>query len=173
MRLNFILFGMDAGGWHFLSVVKHLMAVGCLGLLVWKMLKDRTAVLLAMTLFALHPSHTESVAWISVPDPLMAAAILGSLLLFFDYVAAQPGSNEVTRKGRKPEGARAWPWLAASVTGCFIAMLAKETGIIFLAFIFALMFVMPIGDDSETPTFKSRLLGAIRLSVPFLAVAAV
>ncbi len=171
MRLNFILFGMDAGGWHFLSVVKHLMAVGCLGLLVWKLLKDRTAVLLAMTLFALHPSHTESVAWISVPDPLMAAAILGSLFLYFNYAAVSGG--QVSRKGRKTEGARAWPWLAASVTGCFIAMLAKETGIIFLAFIFALMFVMPIGDDSETPTFKSRLLGAIRLSVPFLAVAAI
>jgi protein O-mannosyl-transferase len=173
MRLNFILFGMDAGGWHFLSIVKHLMAVGCLGLLVWKLLKDRTAVLLAMTLFALHPSHTESVAWISVPDPLMAAAILGSLFLFFNYVAAQPSSEEVARKGRKAEPSSSWPWLAASVGGCFVALLAKETGIIFVAFIFALTFAMPVRDDSETPILKSRLLGAISLAVPFLAATAI
>jgi hypothetical protein len=173
MRLNFILCGMSAGGWHFLSVAKHLAAVFCLGLLVWKLLKDRTAALLAMTLFALHPSHTESVAWISVPDPLMAAAILGSLLLFFDYTAIHPDGREVNRRGRTLDRSKSWPWLAASVTGCFVALFAKETGIIFPALIFALTFVMPIGDESVTPTLKSRLMGAVRVTLPFLAATAI
>ena len=175
MRLNFILCGMSAGGWHFLSVAKHLAAVFCLGLLVWKLLKDRTAALLAMTLFALHPSHTESVAWISVPDPLMAAAILGSLLLFFelhrDFI---PMAEKSIRRGRTLDRSKSWPWLAASVTGCFVALFAKETGIIFPALIFALTFVMPIGDESSvTPTLKSRLMGAVRVTLPFLAATAI
>lgn len=34
MRVNFILCGLSAGGWHFLSIAKHLAAVTCLGLLV-------------------------------------------------------------------------------------------------------------------------------------------
>jgi hypothetical protein len=72
---------MSPAGWHFFSVVKHLLAVAMPGLLVWRLLRDRTAALLAMSLLAFHPSRTESVAWISVPDPLMAAGVLGSLLL--------------------------------------------------------------------------------------------
>ncbi len=173
MRLNFILCGMSAGGWHLLSIAKHLAAVTCLGLLTWKLLKDRTAALLAMTLFALHPSHTESVAWISVPDPLMAAAILGSLLLFLRYSADHVDSRQARRKGRKVDRTRSWPWLAASVAGGFVALLAKETGIIFPAVIFLLTFVMPIGDDSQTQTLKSRLLGAFRVTLPFLAATAI
>ncbi len=169
MRLNIILFGMSAGGWHFLSVAKHLGAVICLGLLVWRLLKDRTAALLAMTLFALHPSHTESVAWISVPDPLMSAAILGSLILFFNYCVPH-FDQQLTRKGRKVDRTRSWRWLVASAAACLVALLAKETGIIFPTFIFALTFAMPIGDGSGTTTLKSRLLGAIRLTLPFLAV---
>jgi protein O-mannosyl-transferase len=172
MRLNFMLCGMSAGGWHFLSIAKHLAAVTCLGFLAWKLLKDRAAALLAMTLFALHPSHTESVAWISVPDPLMAAAILGSLLLYFNYVIVR-SDGQVDRKSRKAKRARAWPWLAASVAACFIALLAKETGITFLAIIFLLTFAIPIGDESRTPTLNSRLLGAIRITLPFLAATAI
>jgi hypothetical protein len=172
MRLNFILFGLSPGGWHFLSVAKHLGAVICLGLLVWRLLKDRTAVLLAMTLFALHPSHTESVVWISVPDPLMSASVLGSLILFFNY-CVPPFDPQLTRKSRKMDRTRSWPWLAASVAGCLVALLAKETGIIFPTFIFVLTLTIPIGDDGATATLKSRLLGAVRLTVPFLAATAI
>jgi hypothetical protein len=41
----------------------------------------RAAGLLAATLFALHPAQAESVAWVTVPDPLMSLGILGALLL--------------------------------------------------------------------------------------------
>jgi hypothetical protein len=172
MRLNFILFGMSAGGWHFLSIAKHLAAVSCLGLLVWKLLKDRTAVLLAMTLFALHPSHTESVAWISVPDPLMAAAILGSLIFFFNYCVPQ-FDQQVRRKGGKVDRTLSRRWLAASVAGCFVALLAKETGIIFPVVIFFLTFAMSIDGDDATVTLRSRMSGAVRVTLPFLAATAI
>jgi len=173
MRLNFILFGVSAEGWHLLSIAKHLGAVVCLGLLVWKLLRDRAAVLLAMTLFALHPSHTESVAWISVPDPLMTAAILGSLLLYFAYADAVPDGGKTGRKGRKVDPANPWHWLVASTVGCFAALLAKETGVVFPVVILALTLVMPIGDNGGPPTLRSRLLGSIRVSLPFLAVTAI
>ena len=177
MRLNFILCGMSVGGWHLLSIAKHLAAVVCLGLLAWKLLRDRAAVLLAMTLFALHPSHTESVAWISVPDPLMAAAILVSLLLYFKYADAVPGiekaGRKASRKGRKVDHAKPWQWLIASAIGCFAALLAKETGVVFPVVILALAFVMPIGGNTGPQTLKSRLLESIRVSLPFLAVTAI
>src|ERR1700730_9437191 len=104
MRLNFILSGMSSWGWHLLSVVKHVSVAVLLGLLVWKLLRDRVAALIAGTLFALHPAHTESVAWVTVPDPLMSAAVLATLLLYLKYAEradSQPGAGKSRRKPRK------------------------------------------------------------------------
>jgi hypothetical protein len=56
MRLNFILSGDSPWGWHFLSIVKHVVVAILLGLLVWKLLRDRAAAFIAGTLFALHPA---------------------------------------------------------------------------------------------------------------------
>ena len=77
MRLNFILSGLSPWGWHLLSIVKHVAVAVLLGWLVWKLLRDRVAAFMAATLFALHPAQTESVAWVTVPDPLMSAAGTG------------------------------------------------------------------------------------------------
>ena len=55
MRLNFILSGESAWGWHLLCILKHVSVAVLLGLLVWKLLRDQIAALLAGTLFALHP----------------------------------------------------------------------------------------------------------------------
>ncbi len=66
MRLNFILSEMSPWGWHLLSIVKHVLVAVLLGLLVWKLLRDRSAASMAGALFALHPAHTESVAWVTV-----------------------------------------------------------------------------------------------------------
>jgi len=43
------------------------------------------AVLITGALFALHPAHTESVAWVSVPDPLTSGGVLGPVLLYLKY----------------------------------------------------------------------------------------
>src|SRR5215469_10344017 len=88
VRVNYILNEMSPWGWHFASVLKHVAVIVLLGLLVWKLLRDRMAVLIAAALFALHPAHTESVAWVSVPDPLMSAAVLGALLCYLQYRGA-------------------------------------------------------------------------------------
>src|SRR3974390_518703 len=81
MRINFILSETSPWGWHLLSIAKHALVATLLGLLVWKLLRDRAAALMAATLFALHPVQTESVAWVTVPDPLMSAGVLGTVLL--------------------------------------------------------------------------------------------
>jgi protein O-mannosyl-transferase len=181
LRLNYLFCGLSPGGWHFLSIVKHLVAVAFLGLLAWKLLRDRTAVLLAMTLFALHPSHTESVAWISVPDPLMSAGIVASLLLSFKYADSvaserQPRKGN-TKKVRKVEqsGPKTRLWLIASAIGCFVALLTKETSIILPAVIFALAFAMPAAppESNRQGAFSNRFVAAIFASLPFVAASAV
>src|SRR5579871_839559 len=69
MRINFVLSALSPWGWHLLSIAKHVSVAALLGMLAFKLLGDPTSALLAATLFALHPAQTESVSWVTVPDP--------------------------------------------------------------------------------------------------------
>src|SRR5579872_1204117 len=107
VRINFVLCGLASWGWHSLSITKHVIVAGLLAVLVWSLLRDRVAALLAAILFTLHPAQTESVAWVTVPDPLMAAGILGSLLLFLKYLRS--GDVETTTARGRRNKSRAEP----------------------------------------------------------------
>jgi protein O-mannosyl-transferase len=183
MRLNFILNEMSPWGWHLLSILKHLVVALLLYFLVWKLLRDATAALLAALLFALHPAQTESVAWVTVPDPLVGIGILSALLFYQKYVenlAPAPQRAKATKKGQKAAPAKApsrpaLPWLIASAAACFLAMLAKETAVILPVILFILVFLMlrnaiqPGAENVEpSPTGPlPLLLAALRLTWPF------
>jgi hypothetical protein len=142
MRLNFLLSALSPWGWHFLSITKHVCVAALVGILVWRLLRDRLAALLAAAFFALHPAQTESVSWITVPDPLMTAGILVSLLLYLAYVEPHRVAESSPKKSRK-SGARGTSqssplWLLGATAAYFAALLAKETAIVFPAVIFAL-----------------------------------
>lgn len=183
MRINSILSGPSPWGWHLLSIAKHLLVAALLGLLVYRLLRDRIAALLAATLFALHPAQTESVAWVTVPDALVSAGILASLLLYLRYLdrlaANQTQSHNKLRKGKSAKpSASGDVWLFASAATFFAALLAKETAIIFPAVIFCLELVHsrsvpPIQRSERTPTARVVLLTATRRTIPFLCAAGV
>lgn len=176
MRFNFILNEMSPWGWHLLSIAKHLLVAVLLGLLVWGLLRDRTAALLAGTLFALHPAQSESVAWVTVPDPLMSAAMLGSVLLYLKYVNRVSGDAATlaarsSRKLRKASRARgenqhSVGWLIASAFLCLIAMFVKETAIVLLPIVFAVACVLPSEENGGRSTGEVLSPGA-RLQAAF------
>ena len=195
LRLNFILGGTSPWLWHLLSIAKHVLVAVLLGLLVWKLLRDRVAALLAAALFALHPAQTESVAWVTVPDPLMSAAVLGSILLYLRYAERSPLHNQLQpakfqRKSRtqlrgKSSGTSA-AWMMASVAACLAALMAKETAIVLPAVIFAMALLIAAVKaeslrkaDREEPASgenmwsRSRLRSAFRRTFPFLAATVV
>jgi protein O-mannosyl-transferase len=177
MRFNFLLNGLDSWGWHLLSILKHILVAVLLGRLVWKLLRDSAAALSAATLFALHPAHTESVSWVTVPDPLVGAGLLIALLSYFHYV--QPVNDQIhrtkTRKRPKPETTKSGKWLVVSAAAYFAALLAKETAIVFPVIIFAVSLSssaqqsasqdQPTKDVAGGATWK-RLL---RHTLPFIA----
>ena len=174
LRINFILSAMSPWGWHALSIAKHLAVAALLGLLVLRLLRDRFAALLAAALFALHPAQTESVAWVTVPDPLLSAAILGALLLYLRWMAVVPLSQAHERKSRKTARTRkaAQPkeyWLIASAAVGFAALLAKETAIILPLLIFGLALIVPLEENGDV-NFGVQLRRALRHTVPFLCV---
>ncbi len=146
MRVNFVLCGLSSWGWHFLSIGKHVFVAALLAMLVWNLLRDRAAALLAAALFVLHPAQTESVGWVTVPDPLMAAGVLGSLLLFLKYLrGADTETTKSPHRRRKHSSnertSRHTPLVLASAVCSLIALFAKETAIILLALIFSIAFI--------------------------------
>jgi Flp pilus assembly protein TadD len=80
--LDYQLWGLNAGGHHATNIVLHTIAV----LLLFRVLQQMTGALwksaLVAALFAVHPLHVESVAWVSERKDVLSA------LLFFLMLGA-------------------------------------------------------------------------------------
>ncbi len=189
LRLSFLLSGMSPWGCHLLSIAKHVSVAVLLGLLIWKLLRDRVAALIAGTLFALHPAQTESVAWITVPDPLMSAAVLGTLLHYLMHVDRNSTDNysrlERSRKKSRKDlrgrsaGSSSATWLIASMATCLAGLMAKETAIVLPVMLFAMALITPLGNGGREDAAQgksriwNRVASAFRQTSPLLIVTAV
>jgi tetratricopeptide (TPR) repeat protein len=111
--LNYALFGNIPWGWHLINILIHA-GVTLLVFVVSKEIVEREWVsALAATLFAVHPAHAESVAWVSgITDPLMMLLLLPSFYFYLRF-----------RKSG------AWYLLGSSVAFFFLALLSKETAV--------------------------------------------
>jgi hypothetical protein len=180
LRINFVFNEMSSWGWHLFSIGKHLLAAASLGLLTWKLLRDRVAVLIASTLFAIHPLHTESVAWVTVPDALTATAVFGCLSFYLQYSpvfsAEQTSETRKIRKGKPFRIATpsVW-WVITSSICCLAALLTKESAIILPFIIFALALQLFSGNEQDTkasddraPKLASQVIFGLRQSILFL-----
>ncbi|MCW5947813.1 MAG: tetratricopeptide repeat protein [Fimbriimonadales bacterium] len=86
--VNYYLFGDAPIGWHIVNIVIHLAASALLFLLLIRLDLEFIVALMVACIFAAHPVHVESVTWVSgMPDPLMTAFLLGSLLIYVTYRA--------------------------------------------------------------------------------------
>jgi len=83
------LYGLNAGGHHFTNLALHTIAV----LLLFRVLRAITGALwpsaFVAALFAIHPLHVESVAWLSErKDVLSAVLFMLTLAAYVRYVGA-------------------------------------------------------------------------------------
>src|SRR5215470_10040379 len=83
------LYGLNAGGHHLTNVILHTISV----LLLFLVLKQVTSALwqsaFVAALFAIHPLHVESVAWIAErKDVLSAVFLMLTLAAYFRYTWA-------------------------------------------------------------------------------------
>jgi len=122
LRAAYALGGGAPLGFHALSLALHFLAALAAWRLARLLLGDGRAAFAAALLFALHPVHVESVAWISaVNDPLFGLLALVSLGAFVSW--RQRGSPGV------PFGA---------ALAFLLALLAKEQAIAVLPLALAL-----------------------------------
>ena len=149
LRINHVLWGMNPVGWHATSLVLHLVAVALAYLLLRRTIPDPLVVVVATAVFALHPAHIESTAWISgSTDPLMAIPLIGSLLCWLRYRQ----HKRVTL-------------LIASLLLFVAALMVKESAAITPLLIFVYGYVRS-SEDSQC----SRLRQAIRSCAPYFAL---
>jgi Tfp pilus assembly protein PilF len=146
------LFGLDPAGWHASTLLLHLGTL-LVGSEVLRRLRVPAAVAAGtLWLFAAHPAHTESVAWIAgATDPLVSVFFLGSF-------AAWLASRERSRAARR---ALALALFAA-------ALLAKEVAV-------ALPFLVGLTAgllEAPPARWTARARRGLCEAAPFLAIAA-
>ena len=84
------LFGLKAGGHHFTNVLLHTVSVVLLFLLLRKMTGAFWQSAFVAALFAVHPLHVESVAWVSErKDVLSGVFFMLTLWAYMRYVRAR------------------------------------------------------------------------------------
>ena len=147
--LNEQLFGSVLPWWHITSLLLHVGVVLLVYQLGIKLLKERWTAALAALLFAFHPIHVESVAYVTASTDLLVT--LFALISFLTYVRY------------REEGASPLFYIA-SVLAAALAMMSKETAVMFpwLLVAYEALRETPSGEQQSWKRFVSTL--------PFFAV---
>jgi tetratricopeptide (TPR) repeat protein len=144
LLLNFKLFGLYGPLWHAAAILLYLASV----LLAWKLARrlSRSEFIAATAalLYALHPLHVESVAWVSgTVDPLMSIFFFGGFLAYFCW-----------RETQNRE------WLLACAALVTAALFTKEGGIALPVLIGLYEWMFPSRQSSrKTKTWLGAALG--------------
>jgi tetratricopeptide (TPR) repeat protein len=111
-RIEYGLWGLDPFGYHLVNVLLHAFNA----LLLWLLLRrlEIPGAWFAAAVFALHPVHVESVAWITERKNVMS--------LFFSLV-----SLLAWRRFVEPRSGPAWRFYAASLACYALALASKVT----------------------------------------------
>ena len=135
--LDVELFGRSAIVFHVVNVVLHTVNVLLLFALMRLLTKDVWRGAFVAAIFAIHPLHVESVAWISErKDVLTTLFGLLCLLAYVRYVRAARWK---------------WMWYLMTVLAFALALLAKQT-LITLPFVLLLLDWWPLRRTDPTPS---------------------
>jgi tetratricopeptide (TPR) repeat protein len=126
--LDVEMFGMDAGWHHATSLALHL----CNALLLFAVLSRMTGTVwrcaLVAALFAIHPLHVESVAWIAERKDVLSTLFWLLTIWAYASYAEHPG-----------------PRRYATVIACFTFGLSSKPMVATLPFVLLLLDVWPLG----------------------------
>ena len=134
LMLDTTVFGVRPGGYHLTQVLLHAANTGLVFTIFARITASPLRSAFVAALFALHPLHVESVAWISERKDVLST--LFGLLSLLGYV------NFAMRGSRSS--------LAASIL-CFVLSLLSKQTLVTLPFVFLLLDYWPL-DRFERST---------------------
>jgi len=157
--LDCSLFGTNAGGHHLTSLLLHVANSCFLFVLLYRLTGARWRSVLVAALFAWHPLHVESVAWISErKDVLSAFFFLLTLWTYVRYTEAAQNwklQNSNTSPSQSPP---ALPFYILSVVFFACGLMSKPM-LVTTPFVLLLLDFWPLGrfaDLSPTLSFPAR-----------------
>jgi protein O-mannosyl-transferase len=148
------LFGVDAGFHHFINVLFHIANTLLLFRLLFRMTTSWAQSAFVAGLFAVHPLHVESVAWIAERKDVLSTLFF--MLTLFAYLAYL----------RRP-ALRRYLLLAGSFA---LALMAKPM-IVTLPFVLLLLDIWPLRRASLAAGQRRAWLQLIREKAPLIAMA--
>jgi len=151
--LDVTLYGMDPGAHHHTNLILHIASTLLLFLLLRRMTGDIGPSALVAALFAVHPLHVESVAWLAErKDVLSSLLLFVTIWMYVRYVEAP-----------------SWQRYLA-VLGAYALALMSKPMVVTLPFVLLLLDVWPLRRfaGSEDPAY-SRLVDKIPLIALALA----
>lgn len=156
---NVQLFGAeDPLGWHVANLLAHAGVAAAAYALVRRLGATRGVAMAIVCLFAVHPTHVESVTWIAGGhDVLCALWQLIALLL-------------LTSAWNHREPLRRWPLILAAVAFYALAVSTKEVAIFFPLIVALARATHP--DLADAPA-KQRTLAAARAAAAFVVIAGI
>jgi protein O-mannosyl-transferase len=91
LMLDYDLYGLHAGGYHWTNVILHITTTLLLFLALTRLTGSLWRSGAVAALFALHPSHVESVAWIAERKDVLSACFWMLTMFGYAYYAERPG----------------------------------------------------------------------------------
>ncbi|MEI9863803.1 MAG: tetratricopeptide repeat protein [Limisphaerales bacterium] len=88
------LFGLNAGGHHFVNILFHAVNTALLFILLLRLTQKLWACALVAALFAWHPLHVESVAWIAERKDVLSTCFALLALLSYTRYAQTTANND-------------------------------------------------------------------------------
>ena len=150
------LFGLNAGGHHLTNVILHTISVLLLFLVLKQMTGARWQSVFVTVLFAIHPLHVESVAWIAERKDVLSA-------MFFMLTLAA-----YARYARAPSTPR---YLLVALLFAF-GLMSKPV-LVTLPFVLLLLDYWPLGRIGDQKSeVGSRLRRLITEKIPLFVLSA-
>jgi protein O-mannosyl-transferase len=139
-------YGDQAGGHHVTSVVLHAAAVVWLFLVLLRMTGGLWPSTVAAAIFAVHPQHVESVAWVAERKDVLSGLLFVATLAAYVRYATRPGWGRY-----------------AIVVLCYALGLAAKPMLVTLPFVLLLLDFWPLGRVSGTRRVPSQVSGTRRV----------
>jgi tetratricopeptide (TPR) repeat protein len=136
--LDVQLFGLDAGRHHQVNLLFHILNTLILFILLQRMTGALWKSGFVAALFALHPLHVESVAWIAERKDLLSAFFFLLTLLAYERYARMRG-----------------PWNYLLVVVLFVMGILSKPMVVTLPFVLLLLDLWPLDRFAFTPSENS------------------
>ncbi|MCH7566036.1 MAG: glycosyltransferase family 39 protein, partial [Gemmatimonadetes bacterium] len=160
LHLDYELFGLDAAGFHLTNVAMHTFSAILLFFALSRMTGKHWQSGFVAAVFAIHPLHVESVAWVTErKDTLSGVFWMLTLLAYARYC-------------EKPRSTRRY---ALTLVCLALGMMAKPT-IVTLPFVLLLLDYWPLGrlrgPNSSAPRSFAETRRVIGEKIPMFGIAA-